>query len=1297
MINQDNFKTLLRYLDFAEKSDIFEKKFAQGGALLQVDFNKKEIIYPEGKDGLIVHNRVICNFSSAENAVVFECVHRLLKKGYHAKHLELEPKWKLGHGASGGRADILVRDKQNNPLLFIECKTAGEEFNKEKKKMETHGGQLFSYLQQEGDTKYLCLYESEFKDNCLGYKNAIVKIIDRQEDIDAFNDGNKSIKLYRTAQNKEKLFLVWKETFNRYFHYNGIFDDDVNAYNIELKPLKRKDLRPFSEAGGMFNTFMEILRHNNISDNANAFNRMLSLLLCKIVDEEKDDDAILDFQVKEDSDTPEQIQDRLQKLYSEGMKNYLSEDIVYFEDKIIKDIIKKYPRQTPLDKLQDIFMQIKYYTQNEFAIKEVHNKELFLENSRALNEIIKMLQNHQIRYSKKNQVLGDFFELLLSHGVKQSEGQFFTPIPIVRFMILSIGLEKIIEHKLTQEQINFLPKIMDFACGSGHFLTESIDELQKIIENQERIVNKNPKMTVKFNAKLKEYKSSADWAGDYIFGIEKDYRLARTSQIACFINGDGKANIIFGDGLENHDRLKLNQQKMDLILANPPYAVKAFKNYLALNNEDDFTLLNHIGENAKEIETLFVDRTAQALAIGGKAAIILPSSILNNNGTLHQATRKLLLEHFEIKAISEFGGKTFGATGTNTVVLFLQRRSNDFKIDRIYISEDLFRGVKRKRNMEHIDSRALLDNFIHYCGFASADYRDWLKDGKNTVIENSEQWQEYKEWFENLTEIKNLKNNKTFNAKNKQEQKLILQNMFYQKVLEIEEEKFYIFMLTLNKKHQPQQVIISTVSEKESLGYEFSARRGGEGIKINKDDNGNIQTVLYDEINYHNPQKINSYIYKNFYNEPIGMIDDKLAEYIKIADLTDMLSFDKTEVDKAISLSPRQLASMASKHPFIKLGDVINTQYGYTATATEEGDIRYLRITDITDEGKLKSEGKKYITPTPDIKNNYLLNENDLVVARSGSIGRMFLYKNVNEKLIFASYLIRLTVSERILPEFIFIYHETESYWGQVDVLKTTLTQPNLNAEKIKQIKIPLPPKNIQKQIVTECETIDKANQKAQVIINKAKAEIEKEIKTLCSNPKWDLVKLGDVVGHIESGKRPKGGVGSISSGALSIGGEHIHPNNGQINLTNPKYVPLKFYDDSQSGKLQENDILICKDGALTGKVALLKKELEHQPAMINEHVFILRCDSIITPKYTFYFLFSNEGQILLKQNITGSVQGGLNSTNLKNIKIPVPPLSEQKKIIAKVETLEQIITEAQTVINNTTEQKQAVMDKYLK
>ena len=187
------------------------------------------------------------------------------------------------------------------------------------------------------------------------------------------------------------------------------------------------------------------------------------------------------------------------------------------------------------------------------------------------------------------------------------------------------------------------------------------------------------------------------------------------------------------------------------------------------------------------------------------------------------------------------------------------------------------------------------------------------------------------------------------------------------------------------------------------------------------------------------------------------------------------------------------------------------------------------------------------------------------------------------------------------------------------------------------------------------------------------------------------LVKLGDEIETIETGSRPKGGVENITSGAWSLGGEHIHPTTGMVDLSTPKYVPLDFYDGSTRGKLQENDILLCKDGALTGKIALLRDELNNENAMVNEHVFLLRCESQLKQYYIFNFLFSQNGQNLLKQNITGSAQGGLNSTNLREIKIPDPPLKVQKQIVNECETVDQETVQAREAI---TTAKQEIEDK---
>ncbi|WP_087579041.1 restriction endonuclease subunit S [Campylobacter concisus] len=165
----------------------------------------------------------------------------------------------------------------------------------------------------------------------------------------------------------------------------------------------------------------------------------------------------------------------------------------------------------------------------------------------------------------------------------------------------------------------------------------------------------------------------------------------------------------------------------------------------------------------------------------------------------------------------------------------------------------------------------------------------------------------------------------------------------------------------------------------------------------------------------------------------------------------------------------------------------------------------------------------------------------------------------------------------------------------------------------------------------------------------------------------YPMVKLGTLLNTIETGSRPNGGVGNLNEGALSLGGEHIHNTNGIINLVNPKFVSIEYYENNQKGRLKQNDILLCKDGALTGKIALLRDELNNRRAMVNEHIFILRAADIITQKYIFYFLYSPLGQQILKQNTTGAAQGGLNSTNLKNIRIPFSDNKENKKVFQKI------------------------------
>ncbi len=142
MITKSSLPNLLETLGFSRQGGYFVKDFPHFHCQMKVDFVNEKLIYP---DTILGRDRNT-GFDKKENFVVFECVNRLLEKGYRPETIELEKVWSLGHEQKSGRADIIVYTPQRDSVLFIlECKTAGSEFSKAVKQTKEDGGQVFSY------------------------------------------------------------------------------------------------------------------------------------------------------------------------------------------------------------------------------------------------------------------------------------------------------------------------------------------------------------------------------------------------------------------------------------------------------------------------------------------------------------------------------------------------------------------------------------------------------------------------------------------------------------------------------------------------------------------------------------------------------------------------------------------------------------------------------------------------------------------------------------------------------------------------------------------------------------------------------------------------------------------------------------------------------------------------------------------------------------------------------------------------------------------------------------------------
>lgn len=162
----------------------------------------------------------------------------------------------------------------------------------------------------------------------------------------------------------------------------------------------------------------------------------------------------------------------------------------------------------------------------------------------------------------------------------------------------------------------------------------------------------------------------------------------------------------------------------------------------------------------------------------------------------------------------------------------------------------------------------------------------------------------------------------------------------------------------------------------------------------------------------------------------------------------------------------------------------------------------------------------------------------------------------------------------------------------------------------------------------------------------------------------WPSVPLVALLESLESGSRPKGGARTNAEGIPSIGGEHLD-SDGSLRLENLRYVPESHFAQMGQGAVQQWDILLVKDGATTGKVALVRPDFPYPRAAVNEHVFILRVNQkVACPAYVFYFLFSSQGQTEILRDHRGATIGGISRNFASLVRVPLPPLSEQRRIV---------------------------------
>lgn len=1277
MITKDNLRDFLSCIGFQRLDSVKDEMalhFDKVNCTISVDFTDEKINYP---DGIEAGRNTTKNFSAPENFVVLECIIRLLSQGYKPENIVLEPKTPGGREDSHFYCDILIRDNEKRPYMLIECKTMDskedDEFSKAWRKTLQDGGQLFNYYNTYRQAQYLVLYASDFVDGKLRCDYRLITMTDNKEYLESNPKLLSFEKVSADNGTRDDFFRVWSETYGKDFATNGAFEVDViPAFGVTKKKMTIDDLIVVDgqDIQRKYHQFAQTLRQYNVASHENAFDKLVNLFLVKVVDEVRNPKDLQFLWKGAAYDDYYSFQDRLQKLYQIGMKDYLGEDVTYIDNASIENAFRmqKNDPDAIKDTILEYFRQLKFYSNSDFGFLDVHNKQLFVQNAVILKAMVEMLQDMRLKTEQQNQFLGDLFEGFLDQGVKQNEGQFFTPTPITRFMVSSLPLEQIIRDNTD------IPKAIDYACGAGHFLNEYASQIKPFVEQYKGVQS------------LPDYYKQ-------IYGIEKEYRLSKVSKVSSFMYGQDGIHIVYGDALVHHDAIKDGDFKV--LIANPPYSVTGFLATLSKEQRDAYVLSADVDskqlETNNSIETFFIERAKQLLAPEGVAAIILPSSILSNSSNIYVKTREILLQYFDFVAIAEFGSGTFGKTGTNTVVLFLRRKKTEPELAIHYRNRvEAWFSNNHGQDDRYEDADAI-ERYAQHIGVPYDEYLTLLNGNPSEELMKHEIFAAYQAEFSDNTAAKNIKKKKVTARYTQSMKDAELAKHILDSIRNIEKDKLYYFMLC---ESNPQSVIVvksptKTAETKKFLGYEWSNRKGSEGIKylgavVEDEDNEiatnkgiqQIETPLFDPHNLFNDEKINTLIRKNYLGEDVD-VPEELSEYLTMLNLVDMIDFKRVDLNVSIKTSVEFKMNFETKYEKVKLDSVVllnpskrdlsiedssNVSFVDMPAVSEKGYIE--KITD-KPYGEVRTGGYTYFA------------ENDIILAKITPCmenGKCAIATGLTNGIGFGSsefHVLRST--DKILNSYLFALLNTNEVRRVAEKNMTGSSgHRRVPASFYANMEIPLPPIDIQKKIADECKKVDEdvSNYKIELV---KLSEKKRNLLSMSVITNFTITTLSQLC-DMSAGQFVK------ASAILPIQkSPYIYPcygGNGLRGFTNTM---------TNSGHYT----LIGRQGALCGNVSEADGDFH-----ATEHAVVVYPKDNVDSDWLFFFL----EDMNLNQYATGVAQPGLSVNNILSLNVKVPESHKTREELGK--TLREVqnrILEIREMVQAMPIIKQAILDKYLK
>lgn len=614
---------------------IEDKLQNQKNKVVSINIDKETISYNEK----IKLHRQIEKITGAEEISRAFLIDRLINElDYPAELIEIEKEYNIGRPkVQKARIDVIVKDKNNNPFFFIEVK-APEKFENDKEYIE---GQLYQLAKLETNKpKYLVYYTTEENEENITDRLIIIDFEKYPEYSDWVNDGLVSVGSELTAgYDKPK-----KQPFIK----------GHDKHDLKTK-IKKQEIEALAK------NLHNVLWGGGGTTDSEIFYSLVNIILAKLQDEsEREDDEEYHFQIHsygENTENLNRVFDRVNELYRRALREKLN---ITDEAKINKAYVIN-EEKFPLNKLVYCVSQLEPYS--------------FYDGRNSMDG---------------KDILGDFFESITRDGFKQTKGQFFTPTPVVNFILYAMHLDTYAIERLNNDRE--LPYIIDPSAGSATYLVEAMKAITKELKYKQREKLKANRQTKdliedlfgKDNEKHKENK----WAKEYLYGADINFDLGIASKVNMILHGDGSTNIFVKDGLlpfrfytkdtaPNH--LSKNESdevyndkdingNFDIVISNPPFSVD-------LDTETKRFLPNSfLFGDKKNSENLFIERWYQLLKENGRVGVVLPESVFDT--TENKYIRLFIFKYFKVKAVVSLPQVTFEPyTSTKTSLLFMQKKT----------------------------------------------------------------------------------------------------------------------------------------------------------------------------------------------------------------------------------------------------------------------------------------------------------------------------------------------------------------------------------------------------------------------------------------------------------------------------------------------------------------------------------------------------------------------------------------------------------------------------------------------